>query len=99
MRRFINCVAVLALAVALSAGRPAPLRACPSCSEAVPATSGAEADDARRESEAYNQSIYLMVAMPYLLLGGFGYVIYRGLRRNGPTPAEGPDSDDPSPGV
>ncbi len=33
-----------------------------------------------RESKAYNQSIYLMVATPYLLLGGVGFLIYRNVR-------------------
>jgi hypothetical protein len=35
-----------------------------------------------RESRAYNDSIYLMVGMPYLLLGGVGLLIYRGYRRH-----------------
>jgi hypothetical protein len=29
-----------------------------------------------------NQSIYLMVSMPYLALGGIGFVIYRGCKKN-----------------
>lgn len=49
----------------------------------MPETSGAEADDQMREARAYNHSIYLMVSMPYLLLGGVGYAIYRGARRQG----------------
>jgi hypothetical protein len=47
----------------------------------VPATSGSEANDMKREAEAYNNSIYLMVGMPYLLLAGVGCLVYRGLRR------------------
>jgi hypothetical protein len=47
----------------------------------VPATSGAEEDDATREARAYNNSIYLMAGMPYVLLGGFTAWVYRGLRR------------------
>jgi hypothetical protein len=35
----------------------------------------------RREAEAYNNSIYLMVGMPYVLLAGVGCLVYRGLRR------------------
>ena len=35
----------------------------------------------RREAEGYNNSIYLMVAMPYTLLAGVGFLVYRGLRR------------------
>src|SRR5579872_6459981 len=61
--------------------------ACPSCADAVPDTSGAEAFDAARESAGYNQSIYLMVGMPYLLLGGLGLLIYRGYRRRAQEPA------------
>jgi hypothetical protein len=37
-------------------------------------------DDPQRESRAYNQSIYLMASMPYLLLGGLGFAIYRGAK-------------------
>jgi hypothetical protein len=34
-----------------------------------------------RESRAYNQSIYLMVSMPYVVLGVFGFIIYRGYNK------------------
>jgi hypothetical protein len=47
----------------------------------VPSTSGSEAEDQAREARAYNQSIYLMVGMPYLLLGTVGYLVYRGLKQ------------------
>jgi hypothetical protein len=49
----------------------------------VPSSSGAEEDDQLREAQAYNSSIYLMVGMPYLLLGTVGFLIYRGVRKNG----------------
>ncbi len=65
---------------------PRSASACPMCGEAVPDTSGAEALDAERESQAYNHSIYLMVGMPYLLLGGMGLLIYRGYRRQALEP-------------
>lgn len=42
--------------------------------------SSSEDDDPLREARAYNQSIYLMVAMPYLLLGAVGFMIYRGVK-------------------
>jgi len=64
----------------------------------VAATSGSEDDDPLRESKAYNQSIYLMLAVPYLLLGGFGWVVYRGLNktnRQQPGP-EGPAEEPPA---
>ena len=38
-------------------------------------------DDPFREDRAFNYSIYLMVGMPYLLLGAVGFFVYRGLRR------------------
>ena len=44
------------------------------------AASGQEEDDPLREAKAYNSSIYLMLAVPYLLLGGFGWFVYRGLK-------------------
>jgi hypothetical protein len=46
----------------------------------VPNSSGAEDDDQFREARAYNQSIYMMVGMPYLLLGVFGALVYRGFK-------------------
>lgn len=57
--------------------------------------SGSEADDPFQEARAYNNSIYLMVAMPYLLLGTVGFLIYRGFKKNalntGAAFSEGPD--------
>jgi hypothetical protein len=49
--------------------------------DAIPNSSGAEDDDQYREARAYNQSIYLMVGMPYLLLGVLGFKVYRGLKQ------------------
>ena len=46
---------------------------------AAPSGSGDD-DDPLREARAYNNSIYLFVGMPYLLLTGFGLVVYRGLK-------------------
>jgi hypothetical protein len=37
--------------------------------------------DPAREARAWNASIYLMVGMPYLLLGGVGLLIYRECRK------------------
>jgi hypothetical protein len=37
-------------------------------------------EDPLREARAYNRSIYLMVAMPYLLLGTVGFLVYRGIK-------------------
>jgi hypothetical protein len=38
-------------------------------------------DDPLREARAYNNSIYLMVSMPYLLLGIVGCLVYLGFRK------------------
>lgn len=54
------------------------------------ASSGAEDEDlaaAQRTGAAYNTSIYLMVGMPYLLLAGFTFLVWRGLRQNRASPA------------
>ena len=45
-------------------------------------TSGSDGDDPLQEARAYNNSIYLMVAMPYVLLGTVGFMIYRGYKKN-----------------
>ena len=68
----------LAAALSLFAAPPAP--ACPNCKEAA-ASAIDEGDDPYREARAYNQSIYLMVSMPYLLLGGVGFMVYRGFKK------------------
>jgi hypothetical protein len=47
-----------------------------------------------REARAYNQSIYLMVGMPYLLLATLGLLIYRGIKtaqRKDEPSADGPE--------
>jgi hypothetical protein len=43
-------------------------------------SSGSGDDDPLKEARAYNQSIYLMVAMPYLLLGAIAFKVYRGYK-------------------
>jgi zinc transporter ZupT len=48
-------------------------------------SSGSEGEDPMQEARAYNNSIYFMVAMPYLLLGAAGFMIYRGYKRNAPS--------------
>jgi hypothetical protein len=51
---------------------------------AAPSSGAEEIEDTdpMREASAYNNSIYLMVGMPYLLLGAFGFYVYRGLKKN-----------------
>jgi hypothetical protein len=45
------------------------------------AASGAE-DEENNSPAAYNASIYFMVSVPYAALGVFGFLIYRGCKRN-----------------
>jgi hypothetical protein len=50
---------------------------------AAPSSGSEEYDtDPAREASAYNNSIYLMVGTPYLLLGAFGFLVYRGVKKN-----------------
>jgi hypothetical protein len=59
----------------------------------VAASSGQGDDDPLQEAKAYNWSIYLMLAVPYGLFGGFGWFVYRGLKANRATqPDEGSKS-------
>lgn len=73
-----------ALTVAAALILPLPGWSCPNCKDAV---AFVEDDDPLREARAYNRSIYLMVGMPYALVGlcGFaGYRLYRSARRTEP---------------
>jgi hypothetical protein len=67
-----------ALFIILAIARPA--SACPACQDAIINSSGKDDDDPMREARAYNQSIYLMVAVPYGTLSTLGLLVYRGHR-------------------
>lgn len=60
--------------------------ACPLCRDAVTQTTASEETDQNREAVAYNRSIYLMLAVPYLAVGVVGFCIYRGMRRQDEEP-------------
>jgi hypothetical protein len=70
----------------------------------VAAPSGSEAPSSDRqdpflEARAYHFSVYLMVGMPYLLLGGVGLLIYRAVKQKERASDGGRDSwQDPSRG-
>ena len=68
------------LALALLVGVPRPATACPTCSEGVAADGDGDDSDGSALAWAYNMSIYLMVGVPYLLLGTVGTLVYRGLK-------------------
>jgi hypothetical protein len=78
MKRFTGLLGTLALVAVL--GAPWPVVACPACADAVAAQSTPDDEDPLLESRAYNNSIYLFVSMPYLLLGALGFMVYRGFR-------------------
>jgi hypothetical protein len=51
------------------------------CKDAV-AAPGTDDADVNNLPAAMNQSIYLMISVPYLLLGVVCFLVYRGLRKN-----------------
>lgn len=59
----------------------------------MPNSSGAGEEDQAREARAYNTSVYLMVGMPYLLLGAVGVGVYRGLRQKALAESAAADAD------
>ncbi len=62
---------------------PAALYACPLCADAIAnANANGSDEDMDHFPEAMNQSIYLMLAVPYSALGVVGFCIYRGVKQN-----------------
>ncbi len=59
--------------------------ACPSCQVAVESSGDSKDSDPNAMKNlpaAYNNSIYLMISVPYLLFAVFGFMIYRGVKKN-----------------
>src|SRR4029077_16780720 len=73
-----SVLAVVALSILFVA--PCVVQACPSCQDA-PAANGTDEDGAAN-AKAYNNSIYLMVGVPYFSFGIVGFMIYRGMKKN-----------------
>lgn len=48
----------------------------------APAAAGSEYEDPVNNQAAYNNSIYVMVGVPYFSLGFFTFLIYRGMKQN-----------------
>ena len=69
------------LLVAVSLTAPLSLRACPLCADAI-ANSASDDDDRDDFPATMNQSIFLMLIVPYSMLGIVGFCIYRGARKN-----------------
>jgi hypothetical protein len=81
MKTVRNLAGLLILATLLWA--PLSVRACPLCSDAIANSNSAnDADDVDQFPAAMNQSIYLMLAVPYSALGFVGLMIYYGVRKN-----------------
>jgi hypothetical protein len=83
MKRLMTLLALFAVVGVLTVARPA--MACPMCKEAVPAGSDGvmtpEEQEAVQQARAWNNSIYLFVSMPYLLVAGVSFLVYRGFRK------------------
>src|SRR5262249_12377012 len=93
MKRFTGLLGTLALVAVL--GAPWPVVACPACAGAVAAHSTDAAEERLLESRAFNNSIYLFVSMPSLLLAALGFMVYRG-SRNKPRQCPPPASANPA---
>jgi hypothetical protein len=81
----MNYLRILTIACILTVPLAAPLavRACPLCSEAIANSNDKNSKaDADHFPAAMNQSIYLMLAVPYTAFGVVGFFIYRGMKQN-----------------
>jgi hypothetical protein len=74
-RRMFAMIAIGVLALSLAA----PAVACPLCKEAISTPDG---DEPNNLPAAYNNSIYMMIGVPYATLGFVGFFVYRGLKKN-----------------
>jgi hypothetical protein len=79
MRKLKMLLALLAILSVLSV--PRCVHACPACADA-PAATGSEYEDPANNQAAYNNSIYVMVGVPYFSLGLFTFLVYRGMKQN-----------------
>ena len=79
MRTFV--LAMILLPFAFSGG-PTPVSACPLCKDALAANADEDVEGINFPA-AMNESILLMLAVPYSTFVVLGFFIYRGARRNG----------------
>jgi hypothetical protein len=71
----------LFIALLILTALPVWAHACPSCQEAPAAGTGSPEDE-NNNPAAYNNSIYVMVGVPYLSFGIVAFLIYRGVKKN-----------------
>ena len=77
--RGIACLFV----VALTLGAPIAVHACPLCADAIANSNSSNTnDDVDQFPAAMNQSIMMMLAVPYSAFGIVGLMIYYGVRKN-----------------
>lgn len=74
----------------------APARACPVCADAVSAGDGS--GEPSGFPEAMNESITLMIVVPYTAFAVISFGIYRGLKKNAAYAAELASRGEPQPG-
>jgi len=74
----IHCLAGMLLIAALLVA-PHPAQACPACTEFA---SSSDVDDTDNFAAAMNESIYVMLGVPFSALFGVGFMIYRGMKMN-----------------
>jgi hypothetical protein len=87
MKRIVTLLVLVVVNLALSVEA---VRACPLCKEAVPSSgdgTNLDGDDAQavEQAKAWNNSIYVFIAAPYLLVGGVGFLVYRNFRKSRPS--------------
>jgi hypothetical protein len=70
------------LLVLLVLALPGSASACPACADAIAASSAGDDDEPSNFPRAMNQSIYLMLAVPYTTFAVVGFLIYRGCQKN-----------------
>ncbi len=73
-----RCLAGFLLIAALLAA-PHLAHACPACTEFASST---DVDDGDNFAAAMNESIYVMLGVPFSALFVVGFMIYRGVRQN-----------------
>lgn len=61
---------------------PRAVQACPLCTEMVAAAGEEGAEDTDNFPAAVNESIYVMVSVPYISFAVVGFFVYRGVKKN-----------------
>jgi hypothetical protein len=80
MKWFRLIAGMLMIAMPLIA--PRMVLACPLCTEMVAAAGEDGGDDTDNFPAAVNESIYVMVSVPYLSFAVVGFFVYRGVKKN-----------------